>query len=149
MRKMFKDFHEAWSFCTGKEGAAVRVCGDEWEATWTGERTSPEPEPPSAFERIVSRNGGEPMDHRGDALAYSQFDYARNTKSAHSDAPAEIVQRLKVKTIGQYTASDFHVDLCEVKKPHRMVSFRVTEADTSRFKVGSVIEVVLRPAPLA
>lgn len=82
------------------------------------------PEAPSAFDRIVSRNGGE-------------------------DAPADIVQRLKVKTIGQYTAFDFHVDLCEVKKPHRMVSFRVTKDDAERFKVGSEIEVVLRPAPLA
>lgn len=93
---------------------------EAWRVTWV----DAEPEP---FDRIVSRNGGD----------------------GKVEAPAEIVQRLKVRTVGQYSAFDFHVDLCEVKKPWRMVSFRVAPADAARFKVGSEIEVVLRPAPLA
>lgn len=128
MRKMFKDFHEAWSFCTGKEGAAVRVCGDEWEVTWTGEKAAPEP--PSAFERIVSRNGGE-------------------------DAPEELVQRHKVVGIVETplhtdASEEYTVSLRPVLGAYRDIRlFGVSEEQAQLFKVGTEIQVVLRPAPLA
>ena len=125
-RKVFDSVGEAEVFAS-ERGVRASFAGDCWEVGWDDEVPFDPEKHTVAFERIVSRNGGE----------------------GSVDAPAEIVQRLKVKTIGQYTAFDFHVDLCEVKKPHRMVSFRVTKDDADRFKVGSEIEVVLRPAPLA
>ena len=125
-RKVFDSVGEAEVFAS-ERGVRASFAGDCWEVGWDDEVPFDPEKHTVAFERIVSRNGGE----------------------GKVDAPAEIVQRLKVKTIGQYTAFDFHVDLCEVKKPHRMVSFRVTKDDADRFKVGSEIEVVLRPAPLA
>ena len=124
-RKVFDSVGEAEVFAS-ERGVRASFAGDCWEVGWDDEVPFDPEKHTVAFERIVSRNGGE----------------------GSVDAPAEIVQRLKVKTIGQYTAFDFHVDLCEVKKPHRMVSFRVTKDDADRFKVGSEIEVVLRPAPL-
>ena len=125
MREVFNDFHAAWVFSTGREGAAVRVCNDGWEMTWTGEKAAPEP--PSAFERIVSRNGGEDK----------------------VDAPAEIVQRLKVRSVGMECDDSFYVCVCFPGQEHGSVFIPISQADTSRFKVGSIIEVVLRPAPLS
>ena len=88
------------------------------------------------FKQIVSKNGG-----------VSQ--------------PAEIVQRHEVHSItrcyvdrkeGVKKETEFGMNLCAIDKgqetgPTR--TFLLSREQAQMFKVGSIIEVVLRPAPLA
>lgn len=126
MREVFKGFSDAWAFAVGKEGAAVRVCNGGWEVTWTGEKAAPEP---------LENFPGEAMMLRGFALADKK--------------PAEILQRLKVRSVGMDADGEFYVCLNGLSDSFQSMYVRVTQADTRRFTVGSEIEVVLRPAPLA
>ncbi len=119
----FNDVGRALEFAE-KHGTLVKGDGTVgWTVEWDGTDT----EPPSAFERIVSRNGGE----------------------GKVDAPAEIVQRLKVRSVGEESDDLFYVCLGSPGQERGAVFIPISQADTSRFKVGSIIEVVLRPAPLA
>lgn len=130
----------------GKRNASVKFSdgGSGWLVAW---------DEPESFESIVSRNGGEPMDHRGDALVYSQFDTAKHTV----EAPVEIVQRHRVVTISEAygpssKADEFTVGLRAISGPFNtrdLRLFAMSREQAQLFKVGSEIEVVLRPAPLA
>lgn len=142
--KWFATPNEASAFIAGKSDADFWPSDGGWTVSWD------EPEPPSAFERIVSRNGGEPECQLPDP-----FDYTRNTKAAHSDAPAEIVQRHTVMGIWEsYDGPDkvwaFTVSLRPRTGPYdELRYFAMSKEEAQQFKVGSIIEVVLRPAPLA
>lgn len=134
MREVFKGFSDAWAFAVGKEGAAVRVCNGGWEVTWTGEKAAPEP---------LENFPGEAKMLRDFALAEKK--------------PAEIVQRHTVAGISetvaaQYKDEAYTVSLRAKDGPYNTGEYRhfgMSKEQAQLFKVGSEIEVVLRPAPLA
>ncbi len=137
--KWFATPNEASAFIAGKSDADVWPSSGGWSVAWD------EPEPPSAFERIVSRNGGEPS-------LDATYTGGKTIRDSFIDAlkePAEIVQRLKVRSVGMECDDSFYVCVCFPGQEHGSVFIPISQADTSRFKVGSIIEVVLRPAPLA
>lgn len=115
----FATLEEAYAFAAGKQRVGMVSC---FGNGWTVGWDDPE-----SFDVIVSRNGGE----------------------GKVEAPAEIAQRLKVRSVGLDADGEFYVCLNGLSDSFQSMYVSVTQADTRRFTVGSEIEVVLRPAPLA
>jgi hypothetical protein len=146
----FNDVGRALEFAE-KHGTLVKGDGTVgWTVEWDGTDT----EPPSAFERIVSRNGGEPS-------LDATYTGGKTIRDSFIDAlkePAEIVQRHRVTGItdsvdGPAPSDEaFSVSLRAMSGPygvHESRFFAMSKEEAQQFKVGSIIEVVLRPAPLA
>lgn len=135
-----------------KFGVAARWTEDGWVVEWD----DGEPEPASSFDGIVSRNGGEPApeipytggksikDSFLDVLASKETVDALGHLIASASQPAEIVQRQRVVGL---SVADMEDETLTVTMETRF--FTVTKEQAQLFKVGSEIEVVLRPAPLA
>ena len=133
-RKVFDSVGEAEVFAS-ERGVRASFAGDCWEVGWDDEVPFDPEKHTVAFERIVSRNGGE----------------------GKVDAPAEIVQRHTVAGLSYTFAAEGKDDACTVSlravngpyNTGEMRHFGVSKEQAMLFRFGSIIEVVLRPAPLA